>query len=60
MFNKLKEDCLKAIGKMLSEDKDNVELNSLSKQLNEMKFNNETIVKDVAKLLEIRDILMDD
>ena len=45
---------------MLKEDSDNTELNGLSKQINEMKYNKETIIKDLAKLLEIRDILMDD
>lgn len=59
LFNKLKEDCVTAITSMLKEDKDNVELQSLNKQLSEMKFNNESIVGDIAKLLEIRDILLD-
>jgi hypothetical protein len=45
---------------MLKEDKDNVELKGLSDQINEMTFNKETIVKDIAKLLEIRDILLDE
>lgn len=60
LFNKLKEDCQKAINSMLKEDADNDELKSLSAQLGDMKFSNESIVKDIAKLLEIRDILMDD
>ena len=60
LFNKLKEDCLTAIASMLKEDSNNEELKGLSNQLNEMTFDKNNIVKDVAKLLEIRDILMDD
>ena len=45
---------------MLKEDSDNAELKGLSEQINEMQFNKDSIVKDIAKLLEIRDILMDD
>ena len=45
---------------MLKEDKNNESLKSLSKQIGEMKYNNETIVGDIAKLLEIRDILSND
>lgn len=60
LFNKLKEDCKSVIDKMLKEDSDNVELKGLNDKLDEMKFNKESIVGDIAKLLEIRDILMDD
>jgi hypothetical protein len=60
LFNKLKEDCITVIKSMLKEDSDNVELKSLNDQLNEMTFDKNNIVKDIAKLLEIRDILMDD
>lgn len=60
LFNKFKNECLDKINDMLKEDSENVELQSLGKQLDEMKFNKESIVKDIAKLLEIRDILMDD
>ena len=45
---------------MLKEDSNNEELKGLSKQINEMTFDKNNIVKDIAKLLEIRDILMDD
>ena len=38
----------------------NAELKGLSEQINEMTFDKNNIVKDIAKLLEIRDILMDD
>ena len=60
LFNKFKNECIDKINEMLKEDADNVGLKGLSDQINEMKFNKETIVKDIAKLLEIRDILMDD
>lgn len=60
LFNKLKEDCLTAITSMLKEDSDNAELKSLNKQINELSFNKDKIVEDIAKLLEIRDILMSD
>ena len=45
---------------MLKEDSSNEELKGLGKQIGEMKFNKDSIVKDIAKLLEVRDILMDD
>jgi hypothetical protein len=48
------------IDEMLKKDGDNVEIKSLKEQLSSMKYTKEGIVKDVAKLLEIRDILMDD
>jgi hypothetical protein len=60
LFNKFKNECIDKINDMLKEDSENVELKGLSNQINEMTFNKETIVKDIAKLLEIRDILMDD
>ena len=60
LFNKFKNECIDKINDMLKEDAENVELKGLSNQINEMTFNKETIVKDIAKLLEIRDILMDD
>jgi hypothetical protein len=60
LFNKFKNECIDKINEMLKEDANNVELKGLSDQLNEMKFDKNNIVKDIAKLLEIRDILMDD
>lgn len=60
MFNKFKNECISKINEMLKEDSDNAELKGLSEQINEMQFNKDSIVKDIAKLLEIRDILMDD
>lgn len=60
VFNKFKNDCLDKINEMIKADQENVELKALKEQLESQKFNNETIVKDIAKLLEIRDILMED
>ena len=60
LFNKFKNECVSKINDMLKEDGDNDELKALSEQINEMKFNKDSIVTDIAKLLEIRDILMDD
>ena len=60
LFNKFKNECIEKINTMLKEDADNVELKGLSEQISGMQFNKESIVKDIAKLLEIRDILMDD
>ena len=60
LFNKFKNECVEKLNKMLKEDKNNESLKSLSKQIGEMKYNNETIVGDIAKLLEIRDILSND
>lgn len=60
LFNKFKNECINKINDMLKEDSENIELKGLSEQINEMTFNKESIVKDIAKLLEIRDILMDD
>lgn len=60
LFNSLKNDCILKLNEMLKEDENNAELNSLKVQIDEMSFNRDSIVKDTAKLLEIRDILMDD
>ena len=60
LFNKFKNECIEKINAMLKEDAENSGLIDLSKQINEMTFDKNNIVKDIAKLLEIRDILMDD
>ena len=59
LFNKFKNECIEKVDEMLKEDVGNIELESLKKQLEEQKFNKESIVQDIAKLLEIRDILLD-
>jgi hypothetical protein len=45
---------------MLNENDGNNEIKALKEQLEGMKYTKEGVIKDVAKLLEIRDILMDD
>ena len=60
LFNQLKEDCLAVINSMLNENDGNNEIKALKEQLEGMKYTKEGVIKDVAKLLEIRDILMDD
>lgn len=60
LFNKFKDECIGKINEMLKSDSNNEELKDLKKKIEEQKFNHETIVKDIAKLLEIRDILMED
>jgi hypothetical protein len=59
LFNKFKNECIDKVNEMLKEDAGNVELEGLKKQLEEQKFNKDSIVQDIAKLLEIRDILLD-
>jgi len=60
LFNEIKTQCLGALEKMLKEDTSNEELSSLKEQISGMAFNNETIVNDIAKLMEIRDILVEE
>lgn len=59
LFDKFKNECISKINDMISENSDNSDLKGLKEQLESTVFNNETIVKDIAKLLEIRDILLD-
>ena len=59
LFNKFKNECIDKVNEMLKEDAGNVELEGLKKQLEEQMFNKDSIVQDIAKLLEIRDILLD-
>lgn len=59
LFNMFKNECLDKINEMLKENKDNEDLTSLKKTLEDKSFCEETIIKDIAKLLEIREILSD-
>lgn len=62
LLNKFKKDSLAEIYKLMdsTEDGDEKEsLKSLEEQINSMKYCPETIVKDLAKLIEIYDILKD-
>ena len=60
LFNKFKNECLENIDKLLesaSED-DKIGLNALKEEIGGKVFCSETLVNDLAKLLEIRDVLM--
>lgn len=61
LFNKFKNECLEYINEMLKEsnDEDKAALNGLKEQLTKQEYCAETIVKDIAKLLEIRDVLLE-
>lgn len=60
LFNKFKNECLNTINKLIDEaandDKDG--LLAIKEQIMSKQYCAETLVKDMAKLLEIRDILM--
>ena len=60
LYNKFKNECIDTINKLLesvsNEDKEG--LLSIKEQLLKQSFSEETIVQDIAKLLEIRDVLM--
>lgn len=60
LFNRFKNECLNTINKLISEaDSDEKEgLLAIKEQIEEKEYCAETLVKDMAKLLEIRDILM--
>lgn len=60
LFEKFKGDCLNQINKMLSEsnDAEKEQLLNIKEQLLNKEFCVETLVKDMAKLLEMRDVLM--
>lgn len=59
LFNRMKSECISMVDALMNEASDE-EKNGLSvirEQIESKVFNNETIVQDIAKLLEIRDIL---
>lgn len=58
LFNKFKEDCIRRIDKMIAENEEDDGLKGLRERIMEKKYNKDTIVQDMAKLLEIRDVLM--
>ena len=60
MFNQLKKECLDKVNEMISESSEDEKLKSLKEQLDKKMFCEDNIVKDIAKLLEIRDILYDE
>ena len=61
LFNNFKNECLDKINKLIEETKEENKdgLLRLKEQLTSYQFNSDTIVTDIAKLLEIRDVLME-
>ena len=62
LFNRIKNECLKKIDKVISESdaKDKERLLSIRETIMMKEFSNESVVADVAKLLEIGSVLSDD
>lgn len=60
LFNKFKNECLNTINKLISESSEDEKegLYAIKEQIESKEYCAETLVKDMAKLLEIRDILM--
>lgn len=59
LFNKFKNECIETISSLLetANNDDKEGLQAIQEQLNNMMFCENTLVQDIAKLLEIRDIL---
>lgn len=60
-FENLKNECLKGVDKLLetcSSDEKN-DLLTIKEEINNKQFSESNLVKDVAKLLELRDIILD-
>ena len=60
-FESLKNECLNGINKLLetSSESEKHDLYAIKESINSKIFCEDTIVKDVAKLLELRDIILD-
>jgi hypothetical protein len=60
LFNRFKNECLNTIDKLISESNNEEKegLLAIKEQIEDKTYCAETLVKDMAKLLEIRDILM--
>ena len=61
LFDKFKNECIETVDKLMKEaQEEEIEgLTSIREQLENKEYCKETIVQDIAKLLEIRDILME-
>lgn len=61
LFNRFKNECLETIERLMkeSDEDEKAGLTSIKEQLENKTFCKETIVQDMAKLLEIRDILIE-
>ena len=60
LFNKFKNECIVTIDKLISESNDDEKdgLIAIKNQITSKEYCSETLVKDMAKLLEIRDVLV--
>lgn len=58
LFNTLKGECVKKVNEMLEKEPSRSDLKELKYKIEGQVFSNESIVKDISKMLEIRDILM--
>lgn len=60
LFNKFKNECIELVEKLLKESAEGEQegLMEIKNQLVEKSYCSETIIQDMAKLLEIRDVLM--
>lgn len=61
LFDKMKNECVSAVDKMIltCEESEKTDLLAIKEDINSREFCEETLVKDVAKLLELHDILME-
>lgn len=61
LFNRFKNECLSTVSKLMSEanEDDRDGLNAIKERLENKSYCKETIVQDIANLLEIRDVLLE-
>ena len=62
IFNEMKQECLNGLSQLLKEDNnsdDSQELSKINETINSKTFNNETFIADCAKLMELREILLE-
>lgn len=62
LFNNLKNECIKCVNNLLGEasEDERIALNGVLEQINNKTFSESTLVEDIAKMLEIRDVLLSD
>jgi hypothetical protein len=61
LFNRFKNECLDTVSHLMNDaaEEDKEGLNAIKEQLENKTYCKETIVEDIAKLLEIRDVLIE-
>jgi uncharacterized protein YutD len=59
LFNRFKDECLEMVSRLIDEsDSDSIDgLNAIKEQIENKTYSKDTIIQDIAKLLEVRDIL---